>query len=268
MSDVPPPLNVVSSDALIRNLEARLSGLDPADVLLVFDGDGTLWSGDVGNEVFDLAVRSERFHESLRARLRTEAQRHALHLDLAAPVSALAAAFVGACQSGEYPESDLCALQAWCYAGFTETELHALVREALGTGFEARYQKEVRRVIRWARSESLRSVVVSASPRVLVEQASAALGFRRDDIVAVEVLTGADGVFQDDIVGQVPYGDRKVTLARKRYGTAHWLAAFGDNGFDAPMLAAAQLGVAVRPKPALLRRLPELSNAVHLLPDD
>jgi phosphoserine phosphatase len=66
------------------------------------------------------------------------------------------------------------------------------------------------------------------------------------------------------LVGAVPYAAAKCDAARALFGSAQWLASFGDNVFDIEMLRAAELAVAVHPKPRLQSRLPELPNAVIL----
>ena len=66
--------------------------------------------------------------------------------------------------------------------------------------------------------------------------------------------------------GEVPYGEHKIHLGRKLLRGAKWIAAFGDNHFDAAMLTAADLGVAVRPKPTLRTLLTGLHGVVELVP--
>ena len=66
------------------------------------------------------------------------------------------------------------------------------------------------------------------------------------------------------LLGSVPYAEAKVTHARALIGASFWLASFGDSAFDFEMMRAAELGVAVRPKPSLLARVTEAPNAVVL----
>ena len=70
-----------------------------------------------------------------------------------------------------------------------------------------------------------------------------------------------------DVERPIPYGDGKVIRLKERVGEARVIyAAFGDNAFDVAMLAAAQIGVAVRPKPRLRDREHTVAGLVELSP--
>jgi phosphoserine phosphatase len=64
----------------------------------------------------------------------------------------------------------------------------------------------------------------------------------------------------------VPYAEMKATYGRKLIGEARWLGAFGDSAFDADMLQAAEVRVAVRPKPGLRAQAERLQGLVQLRP--
>lgn len=256
---------LLDSNELITRLAADVDTALAKALLVVFDADGTLWSGDVGNDVFAFAAEQNLFRDPLRARLIEEAVLHQLPLDLELPTSQLALEFVRACTSGMYPEVALCALQTWCYAGLREVEVHELARQAVGSKLSARYQPEVLRVLGWARSFDLRCVVVSASPRQVLEPLCAELGFAPADIVAAEPNLGEDGRIAARLTERVPYAEDKIRRAKQQLGARPWLAALGDSGFDAPMLSHARHGVAVRPKESLLARLPDMHNVVRLV---
>ena len=104
---------------------------------------------------------------------------------------------------------------------------------------------------------------ISASPRATVEVAASSWGFAAHDIAASTPRV-VSGVIAAEMASAVPYGADKCVAGRALLGTTHWLAAFGDNVFDMEMLLEAELGVAVRPKPALRARLAEIPG-VRLL---
>jgi phosphoserine phosphatase len=65
-------------------------------------------------------------------------------------------------------------------------------------------------------------------------------------------------VIAPEMAAALPYGAGKCVAGRALLVGSHWLGAFGDNVFDLEMLLEAELGVAVRPKPALRARLAEI----------
>ena len=69
------------------------------------------------------------------------------------------------------------------------------------------------------------------------------------------------------LAAPLPYLEHKVHALTKVAPGRALLAAFGDNGFDLPLLTAARVAVAVRPKPALQVALSELPRALCLKDD-
>lgn len=241
----------VDSRQLVVELEQRLAAGRPS--ALAFDADGTLWSGDVGEDVFHFAVGHGRLREQARAELERQAglRGFSTFTDVNATAKHLFDAYV----AGSYPERDMCELMTWCYAGHTLSEMRALVSEALEHSHHAeRLHAELGPILEFARTRALRTIVVSASPRGAVELAARAWGFAAEDIAASTPRLSGD-VILAEMQGAVPYAADKCLAGRALLGSLHWLASFGDNVFDWEMLLEAELGVAVRPKPALLNRL-------------
>jgi phosphoserine phosphatase len=229
---------------------------------LTFDADGTLWSGDVGEDVFDSACEEGLLREEARPGLVAVAEAHAL--PTAGTPSELARAIHQAYRRGLVDELLTCEVMTWGYAGLTTTELVDFARHALTRkGLAARLHAVLAPMFDFARREGLRVIVVSASPALVVAE-----GLRLASI-EVDELAGAPSAVEGGrivpgLAGRVPYGPEKVIVG-KRLLTGHdWLGTFGDNAFDAEMLRAARIGVAVHPKPALRARLAELPNTVVL----
>lgn len=251
----------VSSAQLISELGARLRTEETG--ALAFDADGTLWSGDVGDDVFRFAVAHGRLREEARAEL--ERQAEARDFEASADVNETAKTLFDAYLAGRYPERDICELMTWCYAGYTLREMALLAEEALHAGeLSKRMHEELRPIIEFARGRGLRTVVISASPRTIVEQAAGLWGFGVADIAASTPRI-ADGVISGSMDGSVPYAASKCVAGRALLGDARWIASFGDNVFDLEMLREAEIGVAVRPKPALQARLAEVPGVLRLL---
>lgn len=247
-----------------RLVERLDRALDERPALLAFDADGTLWSGDVAEDVFGVAVRDGMLLPAAREQL---AQRARLTgLSDAGDSNALAGRLFGAYLEGAFPERDVCEVMAWCFAGWELAALEAWADDVLSrVDLEGRLRPSLMPVLEFARSRGVATLVVSASPGPIVRVAA-----RRLDFVAEEV-TGAEpevqsGVLEPRLVGAVPYGADKRRLGLERIGPRRWLGSFGDSPFDHELLMAAELAVAVAPKPGLLELLAAHPDPVVLVP--
>ncbi|HEY0462900.1 MAG TPA: hypothetical protein VGC79_01770, partial [Polyangiaceae bacterium] len=117
----------VSPAQLVLELEGRLRADRPS--ALAFDADGTLWSGDVGEDVFRFAVSHGRLREASRAAIEQEALSHGF--ECFTDVNATAMQLFDAYLADRYPEREICELMTWCFAGYTLSEMADLAREAL-----------------------------------------------------------------------------------------------------------------------------------------
>ena len=251
---------LVTAAELIADLTRHFQAGPPC--ALAFDADGTLWSGDVGDDVFRFAVTHGRLREAARAELERQAETRGFEAfpDVNATAKHLFEAYV----AGRYPERDMCELMTWCYAGHTLSEMRDLVAEALHAAHHTqRLHEELRPILDFARGQGVRTVVISASPRATVELAASVWGFAAPDIAASTPLV-TEGIICAQMDGAVPYAATKCSAGRALMGDARWVASFGDNVFDLEMLREAELGVAVRPKRALETRLGEVPGALLL----
>ncbi|MDF3071663.1 MAG: superfamily hydrolase [Polyangiaceae bacterium] len=252
----------LAPDRLVEELSAMLGADGPRSAVLAFDGDGTLWSGDVGEDLFHAAMREKFLLDEVEPALRAEAARYELPLEGARGASAVAEALFAAYLDGRYPERDTCGMMTWCYAGHTLGEVESFARGVLeGGDMRARLHAELEPILEFADRAGLRCVLVSASPRVIVEPAGALRGFAPADVAAATPAV-ANGRVLPRLHAAVPYAEHKLTAGRELFGDARWLAAFGDNVFDIEMLTTAEVGVAVRPKPRLAAELATLGLRV------
>jgi phosphatidylglycerophosphatase C len=250
----------VSPDELVRRLERLLPAGAPA--ALVFDGDGTLWSGDVAEDVFLYAVNGDLLKDELAEPLGAAARAHGL--ELSGSASAIAGELFQAYLDGRFPELAVCEVMTWCFAGRTLAELGEMTDRALAAAkLDERVHRGLEPVFDFSRRRGVRVLVVSASPRFIVERAAERWQIAPSDIAA-STPELAGGRVQPRLAGPVPYGEAKVEAGRRLLGSASWLASFGDSPFDLAMMRAAQLGVAVEPKPSLSARLDEVPGAVVL----
>lgn len=245
-------------EKLTSELSALLGDADPSGVVIAFDGDGTLWSGDVGEDLFRAAMRENFLIDDALPALSLEAERHSIPLGGASSANAVARVLLAAYLAGQYPERETCAMMTWCYAGHALAAVEALAASALKEAdLPTRFNAELSPILDWVAAQGIRRVLISASPRVVVEAAGRLRGFLPADIAAATPAVEAGRVLPR-LAAPVPYAEAKLSAGRALFGTARWLAAFGDNVFDIEMLTAAEVGVAVRPKPKLETELAAL----------
>jgi phosphoserine phosphatase len=255
-------VHLQSADEVWARIEAVVRA-DGAGGVVASDGDGTLWSGDVGEDLFHAFVEHGEVAEPALDAMRREARDHALSDAGNGPD--VARRIYDAYLEGHFPEERVCELMTWCFAGWTRDRVQAFARDVVDRGgLEKRLHGEVIDVLGRARAAGVETILVSASPTVVVVEAGARVGFREDQIVAARPRWD-DAAMVPDVERPIPYGDGKVKRLRERIGGARPLyAAFGDNAFDVALLASARVGVAVRPKPRLRARAHEVPGVVEL----
>ncbi len=247
----------VSLAQAIADLERLTDEVGPG--VVAFDGDGTLWTGDIADDVV---------HRLLGERLLRSGVRDALHAAFVSPTEdphTLFAEIVAADKAGTFDHRVTCELVGSLLAGWGVDEFHAFCVETLrGTRLEDRLIPEAWALRRRAAELGHAVLVVSASPLAIVAGASAVVG-APNAALGVEVVV-VDHVYTTAIARPIPYAEGKVAAVARLAGAAPLLAAFGDNRFDLAMLAAAKLPFAVRPKPALINHAGELvSRGLRML---
>ena len=227
------------------------------------DGDGTLWSGDVGDDLFHAFCNHGRVEAPALEALRRTARDH--DLSDAGPGPDIARRIYAAYLAGAYPEDLMCEVMTWCFAGWTRSEVRAFAGEVVERGgLRARLHHEVHVVIERARAAGVEAFLVSASPFDVVREAGLRVGFREAQVVALLPRYEAERMVAD-VERPIPYGAGKMSRLREAIGHDRPLyASFGDNGFDVALLAGASVPVAVRPKPRLRARAAEVPGLVEL----
>ncbi|GAC1351665.1 MAG: hypothetical protein NVS3B20_18040 [Polyangiales bacterium] len=266
-------LPIVGADALLTCLREALDAMGGASkVALATDGDGTLWTSDVGEAFFEAVGRAGMIGATAHPALLIEAARHDVLLsseDRAEP-RRVALALYNAYLSGQFPEDSMCAVIAWCMAGTKLAELKVFATAMLERSFQLRdrFIPEAFAVLRWASALGIPMWLVSASPLPVVEAAACiaadAMGLPELQVLAFAPLV-KEGVVQPDTFGVRPYGEgkrRALELALAPSGRG-LLCALGDTVFDAAMLRAALVPIAIRPKRPMLEISASIPRLVH-----
>lgn len=252
-------MEIATVEDVIARIEAEAKQ-SPGGAI-VFDGDGTLWTGDIGDDFFDALIDDARLtplaHEAL-VREATAAQ-----IDATGTPMEIARRIHRAYLAHEFPEERCCEIMAWAAAGWTKDELDAFAGRVMNAlELEHRLHAEALRVARWARQSGIDVHLVSASPRAIVEQAARVVGI--DHVSSACEVVDDSGRVRTEVHRPIPYGPGKVTRLREKLGGRPLYAAFGDNAFDVAMLQDARVPVAVRPKPRLVDRAHEVKGIVTL----
>ena len=268
MTPTVPVLPLQSADEVWSRVAAHVKEAKDASELrpvVASDGDGTLWSGDVGEDLFHAFIDRGRVGEPGLSALRREAREHAISDAGTGPD--VARRINEAYEQGRFPEERMFEIMAWCFAGWTRAEATAFARDTVErAGVKGRLHPEALRLLDRARQAGLEVVLVSASPLLVVEAAGALAGFDAGHVVAARCRYEGD-IMMAEVERPIPYAGGKVANLRARIGGRPLLAALGDNAFDVEMLASARVGVAVRPKPRLRERAPMVPGLVELAPE-
>jgi phosphatidylglycerophosphatase C len=240
------------ADEILARLHVEAERL-PGGVI-ASDADGTIWDGDVGYDLFETLLAERAVREEAREALLAEAREHGIAVD--GDANAVTQVLFDAHNDGRYPHDRAFAMMAWAFAGWRRDELRAFCERVLDQrGLMARVRPGLRAVFAWAKDHGVEAYVVSASPIEMVHAAveRARLGIGPDRVVAMTPAADERGVIQPRLAGPVVYGEGKLyALEGAREGARRALiAAFGDSAYDAAMLRAARIPVAVTPAPPL-----------------
>jgi phosphatidylglycerophosphatase C len=266
------PIPVVSTAELRLRLERTRPTLEgpvsaghphPVPAALAFDADGTLWSGDVGFDLFKAALAVRALKPDARAALAAEA--HAVGLSASADEDAneIALRLFAAWAAGDVSDERAFRMMAWAFAGFSEAEMLAFSAETQrASGLEARLHGPAREIIRWAHDEGIEVWIVSASPRAAVVTGARHFGIEPGRVIGVTPLV-AEGMLTTELVEPISF-DAGKPLALSAQCPLPVLAAFGDTASDVPLFLAARLAVAIGPNDRLRAAASSVPGLVEL----
>lgn len=256
------PSQAVTLPALLAELETALS-TGPSEPVVAFDADGTLWRGDLGETLFEALLRVDGVREAAREALGREAK----DFDIAVSdesANGIARTLLRAFEQGQYPEDRAFAMMAWVFAGWSADELTTFTARVVDAfGFADAVRHDVLSVIAWAKQRKLPVWVVSASPLCAIQEAAKRLVLEPQRLLAMAPQF-LDGAMLPRLGSPATYGEGKVKRLRAAIGDQPILAAFGDSAWDAVMLRASQVPVAVYPAASLRELLPSIPGVRQL----
>lgn len=190
-----------------------------------FDADGTLWSGDVGEDFLRELQRNGRLIDPPPGDLYAEYER------LLAIDGARAFAFCVEVMRG-------------LHAG----DLLAWSREMFDRLFTGRVFGPMREILGALRRAEVRIWLVSASSLWTVQAGAAALGLDPARVLAVKGPVDAAGRLTGEVSEPVTCAHGKVDALRQALGGRRPAIAFGNSLFDREMLEHAERAVVVAPR--------------------
>lgn len=264
-----PPVAEISGEEALARIERAIAHVGFPNAAVATDGDGTLWTHDIGEALFDAVLDAGLVGEPAHAALAAEAEAHGVPLSGLRDATSVARALFEAYVARRYPEDRMCAAMAWCVAGCTPRELAGFATDLLERSFHlrARLIPESTSLLRQLADRRLPLWLVSASPRAVVEAAAAivadAVGVPTPRVIAMTPRV-IDSKIVPEIEGIWPYGDGKREALESLLDGKVLVAAMGDNVFDVPMLRSARVPLAIRPKPALAAVASEVPGLMRL----
>lgn len=218
-------------------LSEYVAGLKPA--LAIFDCDGTLWSGDLGERFFDWELRNGVFPAETVEKMR---RRYAEYKD------------------GKVSEDDMCGEMVTLHQGLQEKDVLQISADFFRESFVQQIFPEMQQLIAQLRESGCEVWAVSSTNEWTIREA-----MKHFEIPANRILAALseveDGVITNRLV-RVPSGPGKPKAIRKEIGRDPDVA-FGNSRWDADMLRIAQHAIAVNPNPDLEQTAKGMGWAIY-----
>ncbi len=257
------PIPIVSADELRLRLEQFRPSIE-GPVALAFDADGTLWSGDVGFDLFKAALAARALRPAARTALAAEAHAAGLTASGHEEANEIAIRLFAAWAAGDIGDERAFRMMAWAFAGFGEDEMLAFADETQrASGLATRIHRPAREVIRWAHGAGIEVWVVSASPRAAVVAGARHFEIDASRVIGVTPIV-ASGVLTTELQEPISFDAGKPLAFAAHAPRTTLLAAFGDTASDVPLFLAAHLGVAVGPNDRLRAAASTVPGLVEL----
>lgn len=262
------PIAPLPLDQAIARIERAIADIGEGRAVLATDGDGTLWTNDIGDALLAAAIEDRRVGTPALSALLAEADAYQVAIADRTDGAAIVRALDDAHRAQRYPEDRMYEVTAWCLAGMRRTDVDAFCADVLDRrfGLRAHFIEESMALLKWA-AKRLPLWLVSASPRPIVERAAAMVG----EVIGVvpSVIAMSPRFVEDAMIAELEgisiYGEGKRRALEAALSGHELACAMGDNRFDAAMLRASRVPLAIRPKPALeavAAEVPGLSRLV------
>lgn len=192
-----------------------------------FDCDGTLWSGDAGENFFAWEIKkgvvSAEVAQAMRARYAEY-------------------------KAGKVTEEDMCGEMVSMHKGLTEAAMMKAAREFMSSAFPGRVFPEMKELVQKLHEQGCEIWAVSSSNEWIIRAGLEQFGIHPDRILAAKAEMQSDLVM--DRLVRIPSGPGKPKALREVVNKTID-AAFGNSRWDTEMLMMAKHAFAVNPNPDL-----------------
>lgn len=193
----------------------------------VLDCDGTLWSGDAGQDFFYWSIEQQLVPDEVAARA---LPRYADY------------------KAGKVDEERMCGEMVTLYQGLSDAGLRRAAETFFRERVEARIFPEMRQLTRRLAAAGCELWAVSSTNQWVIEVGAARFGLPAERVLAAAVAI-ENGLATDHLL-RVPTGEGKARVIREHIaGPVD--AVFGNSIHDAAMLNLARHAFAIHPNPDL-----------------
>ena len=195
--------------------------------IAAFDCDGTLWSGDAGENFFAWEIEKGLVSPEVARAMR---DRYAEY------------------KAGKVTEEDMCGEMVSMHNGLTETVMMTAAREFMSSAFPGRIFPEMMDLVRRLQQQGCEIWAVSSSNEWIIRAGLEQFGIDADRILAAKAQMNGELVSESLV--RVPSGPGKPKALREVVNR-EIDAAFGNSHWDTEMLMMAKHAFAVNPNPDL-----------------
>lgn len=231
--------------ALVRAAKEVGDGHRP---VIATDADGTLWSGDIGDDLFVEALSHHPMGPTALAALRASAH-EVFGDDAPSDLHALALAFIAAYREGRIDIGRICQIQSEALGDRSRAELDALLT-LVGGRVAARFRPAVHAVVEEAARAGVPVHVVTGSLGDAVATTLRLAGLTVASVSGAVLRVEGEYVLPA-LAGPIPLHGAKVDALRAQ-GAWPPALGMGDGGWDATFLRGCAVPLLVHPSDALL----------------
>jgi phosphoserine phosphatase len=232
--------------------------------LAAFDADGTLWKADVGELLWDRLVAERALDRRATAPMARALR--ACGMEPGRDPYMDYPKLMELYRAGRCAEETMARVMLEGLAGLREEDVyvHALKAVTGSAGVSAALGGEAAELMDHLRRLGFHVVVVSGSPKWVVEVAVQPLGVQAADVLAGQVAV-VNSVLTDGIIDPLPHGKGKIQAILRRFGRVPLVAAGNGLGDLAMLEGASHLRFLFNPTEELLRAADEMRSVTWSL---
>jgi len=207
-----------------------------------FDGDGTLWGGDVGEGFFRWMLGKRHY----------PAER----------IPMLRRAWTGY-RTGTLPGEKMYELMVTSMAGMQESEVKQLAERYFDTVHRHRIYRPSSNLIQALSRMGIEPWVISGSPRWVVAAGARHIGIPAHHVIGLGVKVDRQGRLTGEVVRPVPWQHGKAKRIIRDVGQTPLLAAGNSYGDIQMLKTASELSLVINPGPRVLHHARTLGWTIH-----